>query len=131
MPDQIDPASPALPFQARVAPWITACFGEQLANDPAERNHRFLEESLELAQACGATAAEAHRIVDYVFGRDTGDKAQEIGGVMVTLAALCQAQGLDMHEAGERELALIWEKIAAIRAKRAGKPSFALADPLS
>lgn len=93
-----------------------------IAGDPVERNHRFVEEALELAQACGCSASEAHQLVDYVYGRPVGEKAQEVGGVMVTLAALCLAQGLDMHEAGEIELARIWTKVEAIRAKQAAKP---------
>ena len=39
--------------------------------------HRFLEEALELVQACGATASEAHQLVDYVYGRPVGEPAQE------------------------------------------------------
>lgn len=109
-------------FQARVQPWLLACFGELIAGDREERNHRFLEEALELVQSCGCSASEAHQLVDYVFGRDVGDPAQEVGGVMVTLAALCLANGLDMHEAGETELSRIWTKVEAIRAKQAAKP---------
>lgn len=110
------------PFQARVQPWMTACFGAEISADGAERNHRFLEESLELVQACGCTASEAHQLVAYVYGRPVGERAQEVGGVMVTLAALCLAQDLDMHAAGETELARIWTKVEAIRAKQAAKP---------
>ena len=109
-------------FQARVQPWMIACFGPAIAAEGAERNHRFLEESLELVQACGCTASEAHQLVDYVYGRPVGERAQEVGGVMVTLAALCLAQGLEMHVAGETELARIWTKVEAIRAKQAAKP---------
>lgn len=109
-------------FQSRVLPWLLVCFGERIAADTTERNHRFLEESLELVQACGATQSEAHQLVDYVYGRPVGDKPQEVGGVMVTLAALCLAQGVDMHAAGEGELARIWTKVEAIRAKQAAKP---------
>ena len=43
-------------------------------------------------------------------------------GVMVTLAALCLADALDMHRAGEAELARIWTKVEQIRAKQASKP---------
>lgn len=71
---------------------------------------------------CGCTASEAHQLVDYVYGRPVGERAQEVGGVMVTLAALCLAQGLAMHAAGETELARIWTKVEAIRAKQAAKP---------
>lgn len=104
-----------VPFQYRVKPWITECFGPEISGDQQERNHRFLEEALELVQACGATASEAHQLVDYVYGRPVGDKIQEIGGVMVTLAALCLAHGLNMHLAGEAELQRIWTKVDQIR----------------
>jgi hypothetical protein len=110
------------PFQARVQPWLMACFGEMIAGDREERNHRFIEEALELVQACGCTASEAHQLVDYVFARPVGEKSQEVGGVMVTLAALCLAQDLDMAAAGETELARIWTKVEQIRAKQAAKP---------
>lgn len=112
------------PFQQRVQPWLLECFGAEIAADRVERNHRFLEESLELVQALGCTASEAHQLVDYVFGRPVGDPPQEVGGVMTTLAALCLANGLDMHDAGEVELARISapELAAKIRAKQAAKP---------
>lgn len=113
-------AQPA--FQQRVQPWMMACFGAEIAADRIERNHRFLEEALELVQSCGCTANEAHQLVDYVYGRPVGEPAQEAGGVMVTLAALCLANGLDMHACGEAELARIWTKVDAIRAKQAAKP---------
>ncbi|WP_203309803.1 hypothetical protein [Sphingomonas beigongshangi] len=111
-----------LPFQARVQPWMMACFGEMIAGDREERNHRFLEEALELVQSLGCTSSEAHQLVDYVYGRDVGDPPQEVGGVMVTLAALCLANNLDMHANGETKLARIWTKVEAIRAKQAAKP---------
>lgn len=114
-------ASPVT-FQARVAPWMAACFGAVIATDRVERNNRFLEEALELAQACGGTASEAHQLVDYVYGRPVGEPSQEVGGVMVTLATLCLANMLDMHEAAETELSRIWGKIPQIRAKQAAKP---------
>lgn len=109
-------------LQDRVKPWLIACFGEEIAGDKTERNHRFLEESLELVQSIGCVRSEAHQLVDYVFDRDKGDPKQEAGGVMLTLAALCLAQGLDMHAAGNAELDRVWSKIDKIRAKQAAKP---------
>jgi hypothetical protein len=109
-------------FQSQVQSWMTACFGHEISNDKTERNHRFLEESLELVQACGCTQHEAHQLVDYVYGRPTGEPHQEVGGVMVTLAALCLAQDLNMHVDGETELARVWTKIEQIREKQAAKP---------
>jgi hypothetical protein len=109
-------------FQERVAPWMLACFGYEISSDVTERNHRFLEEALEFVQSKGCTAEEAHQLVDYVFGREIGEPHQEVGGVMVTLAALCLAAGLDMQDAAEDELSRIWTKVEKIRAKQAAKP---------
>jgi len=109
-------------FQSRVSLWMQACFGDEISRDIVERNHRFLEESLELVQSMGATASEAHQLVDYVFGRPVGEPTQETGGVMVTLAALCLAAGMDMDQLAEIELGRIWGKVEQIRAKQASKP---------
>jgi NTP pyrophosphatase (non-canonical NTP hydrolase) len=111
-------------FQSRVGPWLMECFGLEIARDILERNHRFLEEAIELVQANGCTQSEAHQLVDYVYGRDQGEINQEVGGVMVTLAALCLASGVDMHEAAEAELARVWTKVEKIRAKHFAKPKF-------
>jgi NTP pyrophosphatase (non-canonical NTP hydrolase) len=118
------PLGEAVAFQSRVDPWLIECFGLEIARDVLERNHRFLEESLELVQANGCSAGEAHQLVDYVYGRDQGDINQEVGGVMVTLAALCLASGVDMHAAAETELERIWTKVEKIRAKHFAKPKF-------
>lgn len=109
-------------FQERVDSWVVTCFGPEIPADRIERNHRFIEEALELVQANGCTASDAHQLVDYVFSRAVGDPHQEVGGVMVTLAALCNASGLDLVQAGEDELARVWTKADAIRAKQAAKP---------
>ena len=109
-------------FQKQVKPWLIECFGLEIASDRTERNHRFLEEALELVQSLGCTQHEAHQLVDYVFNRPVGEPSQEAGGVMVTMAALCLANALDMHEAGDVELARVWTKVEQIRAKQAAKP---------
>lgn len=109
-------------FQDRVKPWMLECFGPVIPFDKVERNHRFLEEALELVQSLGCTASEAHQLVDYVFGRAIGDPPQESGGVSVTHAALCTANNLDMNHCAETELARIWTKVEKIRAKQAAKP---------
>jgi hypothetical protein len=111
-------------YQDRQDEWLIACFGETIARDKTERNHRFLEEALELAQSCNCTADEAHQLVDYVFGRAIGDPAQEVGGVMNTLAALCTAADINLMRAAEVELDRCWEKVEAIRAKQKTKPKY-------
>jgi NTP pyrophosphatase (non-canonical NTP hydrolase) len=109
-------------FQAEVHEWLLACFGAEIAGDKQERNHRFIEEALELVQACGATRSECHQLVDYVYNRPVGEIDQEVGGTMNTLAALCLAHGIEMNEAAATEMKRVWGKIDKIRAKQAAKP---------
>lgn len=109
-------------FQSRTKLWTVSCFGEAVSNNAIERNHRFLEEALELVQTAGCTASEAHQLVDYVYSRPTGEMLQELGGVMVTLAALSNAWHIDMEKCAETELSRVWTKIEKIRAKQAAKP---------
>ncbi|HET7675664.1 MAG TPA: hypothetical protein VFL54_09105 [Gammaproteobacteria bacterium] len=113
---------PGICFQARVVSWLLKCFGSEISKDRTERSYRFLEEALELVQACGCSRKEALQLVDYTFSRPLGEKKQEVGGVMVTLAALCAAQGIDMMQSGEVELKRVWTKIPQIRAKQQAKP---------
>lgn len=111
-------------FQDRVRPWMLTCFNAQIAGDRLERADRFIEEALELVQSGGYDKERAHALVEYVYGRPQGDINQEVGGVMVTLAAYCLAFGVNMHTEAERELARINqpEIITKIRAKQASKP---------
>ena len=111
-------------FQERVDRWLIACFGFKIARDKQERNHRFLEESLELVQACGCTKGEALQLVDYVYGREIGEIDQEVGGVMNTLAALCLSHNIKMMDAGHIELDRCWSKMDKIKAKQEAKPNF-------
>ena len=109
-------------FQSRVAPWMHETFGPEISADRLERGDRLLEEVLELLQSGGYPAYRIARLASYVYGRPAGEPAQEVGGVMVTLAAYCLAHEMDMHAAGETELARVWTKVEAIRAKQAAKP---------
>lgn len=111
-------------FQRRVWNWVIDCFGRDLANNRTERNRRFLEESVELAQSLGCDKATIHQIVEYVYARDPGIPEQEVGGVMVTFAALCEANNIEMAAAGRNELSRISsaEVMRKIRAKHSLKP---------
>lgn len=103
--------------------WLDACFDAETVSGTVPRNRAFLEEALELVQARGMRREEAHALVDYAFDRPAGDPFQEVGGVLLTLAPLCTAAGIDMSAAGEAELARVWTKIDKIRAKQAAKPA--------
>lgn len=108
-------------FQARVREWAVGCFGHAIASDKVERNYRFLEEALELVQALGCAKEDALKLVDYVYGRPVGEPNQEVGGVMVSLAALCAANHMMMKRCAWQELRRCWDKIEHIRKKQAAK----------
>lgn len=109
-------------FQARVLPWLLECFGERITYDRQERNERFLEESLELVQSLGMPLAHVIGMAIYVYSRPKGEPEQEVGGVTITLDALCIANNIERLQCGERELRRIWLKIPKIRSKQQDKP---------
>ncbi|MDQ0837990.1 hypothetical protein [Sphingomonas faeni] len=90
-------------FQTKVCGWMDAVFGEDGATDPKERALRFLEEAIELAQAIGVKRQDVERVCDYVCSRPAGEPVQEVGGVMITLAALCQKSDIDLQHAALSE----------------------------
>lgn len=120
--DEFGSGHTAADFQRSVGEWAVSCFGAEVARDPGERNQRFLEESLELVQSLGMPEEHAHALVRYVYGRPAGDGPQEVGGVMTTLAALCEAQGFSMQKAGQTELARCFTRMNEIREKNRSKP---------
>lgn len=75
-----------------------------------------------MAQANGCSRKDAQALVEYVYSRPEGLPELEVGGVLVTLAGLCSATGIDMNEAGDRELERNWRRIDAIRRKQESKP---------
>lgn len=109
-------------MQESVRDWLVACFGKAIADDKVERNHRFLEEALELVQSAGMTVSEAVQLVVYVYGRPMGAVDREVGGVMITLISLCLAHRIDCFAELGREMVSVWQRIDAIRAKQAAKP---------
>lgn len=110
------------PYQERVKIWCLECFGQEILNDKLERVFRFIEEALELGQSLGLTKEQTDALVNYVFNREIGESKQELGGVMVTLAALSVIHNLDMIEEAENELDRVWSKIDKIRDKHNSKP---------
>jgi hypothetical protein len=120
----LDLANAYATFQSNVYLWLEVCFEESVVFDKKERSMRFLEESIELVQALGLSKDKAHKLVDHVYSRPVGEVEQEIGGVMITLAALCIANTEHMHEAGMKELDRVWKNIELIREKQKLKPKF-------
>lgn len=119
-------------FQTQVQGWMGQCFKPEVCEDMTERGDRVLEETIEMLQANGYDRARIPVIVDYVYGRPPGEPRQEVGGVMVTLAAYCNAARIDMEKAGNEELARIQQPdvMAKIQAKQASKAALPFDTPL-
>lgn len=94
--------SDLIQFQKRIAIWMRETLPEAVGLTH-ERGLRFIEEAVELVQAIGLSDADVHRVVDYVYGRPIGSAWQEVGGTMVTLAALCEAAAVDLDAAAMGE----------------------------
>ena len=126
--------SEGLGYQQRIRNWLIECFGIEKADDTMERVWRFTEEALELGQSLGMSQTDAMELVSYVYGRPVGDAWQELGGTMVTLAALCSAPeiDLDMFHEGEAELERICQPkiMDKIRRKQIAKSEAGLATAL-
>ncbi len=108
-------------FQQLATEWAIECFGKEHCENIDIRSSRFLEEALELCQSLNMTPAQAHNVVEYVYGRTKGEPRQEIGGTMMTLAVLASAMGFEIELAAADELARAWIKIDKIREKDAAK----------
>lgn len=111
------------PFSDRCASWVAQTHGIASQNHLDERVARFIEEAIELAQACDMSEGQVDKINSYVYGRVKGSIRQELGGVMVCLGALASCVNLDMDMAGETELKRCHEHADAIRAKGYNKPA--------
>ena len=108
-------------FQNEVQRWCTEAFGVQETLDTRNRSHRFTEEALELAQATGTTKEDATALVNYVYARPVGEVSNEVGGVALTLAALCTSLGLRVQACAEAILPYAWANIERVKAKRASR----------
>lgn len=114
-----------LKFILDVHMWICETFGLEKAINRENRCRRFIEEAIELVQACDMPKNEVQTILDYVYSRPKGEITQEVGGVLVTLAGHAVAFGYDPETCGNVELARIQnipkEKILQ---KNSEKPKF-------
>lgn len=117
-------------FQNAIRSWMYSCFNYQNKDTQIEAVHsktralRFLEEAIELFQTEYPNKIHAQEVLDYVYNRPVGIAAQEVGGVMVTLAALCSSIHVDMENESWREFFRIDtpEMMEKIRNKQQTKP---------
>lgn len=111
-------------FQAKARAWMRDCFGPTAYQDREKRAKRFMEEALELVQACDLPKESVLKIVDYVYSRQVGGRVDEMGGTMLTLSCLASSYGIDQSLAAEHILGSVWNRIERIREKDAAKPTF-------
>lgn len=106
-------------FQNDMAAWGLEVLGSMTMNDQRVRAYRFLEEALELAQACGVTTDNVDSLVDYTFAHPVGEVDDEIGGTLATIALLATSFGYNLDLCAAKQLSKIQEtaKIAKIRSK--------------
>lgn len=90
--------------------WALRCFGSAQVMNTAHRGMRTVEEAIELAQVCGVTREKMHDIVEHVYNKPVGSFHQEAGGVLLTLAILCETTGHDMETCLDIELARVLNK---------------------
>jgi len=90
--------------QADVFAWAKAAFTAQEATSLPQRGLRLLEEAIEAFQATGGNPGLAHRLVDHVFARPSGELQQELGGVGVCVLALAAAASLSADDAERLEV---------------------------
>lgn len=78
--------------------WGAVAFGEAHVSSKQKRAVRFLEEAIELYQACGASPEIAHKLIDYIFSQPVGELQSEFGGVGVTTLMLAETCSLSAEE---------------------------------
>ncbi len=90
--------------QRVVFSWVVRAFGWRAADSIRERRERFLEEAIELYQACGGDFFRVGDIARHVYAKPIGDIGQEAGGVGVTLLSLCSCVGVSAEYCERSEL---------------------------
>jgi len=97
--------------------------GYECFNNKHERVLRATEEIVEAAQCLEIPEEQVHLLIKRVYSRPVGEIEQEIGGVGVTVLALCESLGVSFQELTEREVTRIEspEIMAKVRAKHNAK----------
>lgn len=90
--------------QAKVLHWVVCAFGPDHAYSRPQRATRFLEEAIELFQSCQGDPAMAHRLIDYIFAKQAGIPADEIGDVGLTLLSVACLFDVSADQAEARKV---------------------------
>ena len=105
-----------------MAIWVIRTFGEGAQKSRRERAFRFVEEALELAQACGLSHGDVANVGDYVYSRPMGNLSQEVGGVMLTLGPLAENLNISLWDAAMNAFVDCTKSAEQIKKKHWSKP---------
>lgn len=101
--------------------WVNTAFGTAKAISLRVRVTRFFEEACELFQAHALSKEAAQDILNDVYAKPPGEFKQEVGGVGMTLAALCTAHDMDLQTTISVEFRRAVFKTQTIKIKEANK----------
>jgi NTP pyrophosphatase (non-canonical NTP hydrolase) len=96
--------------QHRIADWCAAAFGKDHATNIEQRGLRLAEEAIEAAQAANCDPATLHKLIDYIYAKEPGALAQELGGVGLCVLAMANAAGIDADDAESAECERVLSK---------------------
>jgi NTP pyrophosphatase (non-canonical NTP hydrolase) len=98
--------------QGVVKAWIKRVFGLRTIN-LRFRAERVLEEALELAQAAGYPQEKVAGLTAKVYANPPGALRQEVGGLGISVLALCETAGISADERAEAEIHRVLSKSTA------------------
>lgn len=91
-------------LQEWVAGWLKLTLGVESLDNLRERAFRFIEEAMELAQACGVTRDEAQKLHSAVYEQRSGQFRKELGDAHLTLLALADTLRIDLLDCTKQRL---------------------------
>lgn len=101
-----------------VMAWSTLVFNNNIKLlTPKVRSMRLLEEALELAQAEDVTRQDAETILAQVYAKPKGYSYNELGGVLVTMAAYAGTQRWDLENVFMLEFTRIMDPVVMERVR--------------
>lgn len=99
--------------------WSDLVFGDRAKEiTPHIRALRLLEEVLELCQADDVLVSEIHTIIDQVYSKPAGYRAEELGGVIICVVAYADIAGWDLEDIFYDEFCRIMDPVIMEKVRR-------------
>lgn len=78
--------------------WAVRCFGINHVSNRKVRVIRLLEEVAEAAQSIDVDRETINQVLDIVYSRPKGEFSQEMGGIAMTFAVLCETSNYQIPD---------------------------------